>query len=117
MRSLIISSNCCRHIDFTCQYNFVIHFRLQVNRLEITPEKSLLAAAGNPHVRMFDINSSNPHALYSYDGHTGNVTAVGFHMTGNWMYTGRCESFVRDANITRGYLLSCVFVHMCHYFT
>ena len=29
-----------------------------VNRLDITPNKKYLAAAGNPHIRLFDINSS-----------------------------------------------------------
>ena len=67
----------------------------QVNRLEITPEKSLIAAAGNPHVRMFDINSSHPHPTHSYDGHVGNVTAVGFHATGSWMYTGSEDGTVK----------------------
>lgn len=32
----------------------------QVNRLEITPNKQYLAAAGNPHIRLFDVNSSTP---------------------------------------------------------
>lgn len=32
----------------------------QVNRLEITPDKRFLAAAGNPHIRLFDINSNSP---------------------------------------------------------
>lgn len=31
-----------------------------VNRLEITPDKHYLAAAGNPHIRLFDVNSNSP---------------------------------------------------------
>lgn len=34
-------------------------FLQQVNKLEITPDKHFLAAAGNPHIRLFDINSNN----------------------------------------------------------
>lgn len=49
----------------------------QVNCLKITPDKQFLAAAGNPHVRLFEINSQNASALVSYDGHTTNVTDVG----------------------------------------
>lgn len=49
----------------------------QVNCLKITPDKQFLAAAGNPHVRLFEINSQNSSALVSYDGHTTNVTDVG----------------------------------------
>ena len=45
-------------------------------------------AAGNPHVRLFEVNSNNPQPIVSYDGHTTNVTAVGFQKDGKWMYTG-----------------------------
>ena len=76
-------------------YRTVQYGDSQVNRLEITPDKTQLAAAGNPHVRMFDINSSNPQATHSYDGHTGNVTAVGFNVNGNWMYTGSEDGTVK----------------------
>jgi G protein beta subunit-like protein len=34
------------------------------------------------------VNSNNPQPLISYDGHTGNVTSVGFQKDGKWMYTG-----------------------------
>lgn len=49
----------------------------KVNCLKITPDKQYLAAAGNPHVRVFEINSHHSSALASYDGHTTNVTDVG----------------------------------------
>lgn len=35
-------------------------FLQQVNRLEVTPDKQYLAAAGNPHIRLFDVNSNHP---------------------------------------------------------
>ncbi|CAG8447157.1 3095_t:CDS:2 [Cetraspora pellucida] len=60
----------------------------QVNRLCISPDKRYLAAAGNQHIRLYDINSSNPNPITSFDGHVGNVTAVGFHCEGKWMVTG-----------------------------
>jgi G protein beta subunit-like protein len=61
-----------------------------VNRLDITPDKQFIVAAGNPHVRLFDVNSNNPNPVVSFDGHTNNVTSVGFQKDGRWMYTG-CE--------------------------
>uniref|UniRef100_A0A803MA72 Target of rapamycin complex subunit LST8 n=1 Tax=Chenopodium quinoa TaxID=63459 RepID=A0A803MA72_CHEQI len=67
----------------------------QVNRLEITPDKRYLAAAGNPHIRLFDINSSNPQPVMSYDSHTNNVMAVGFPSNGNWMYSGSEDGTVK----------------------
>mmetsp|Transcript_13606 Transcript_13606/g.27833 ORF Transcript_13606/g.27833 Transcript_13606/m.27833 type:complete len:226 (-) Transcript_13606:14-691(-) len=59
----------------------------QVNCLEITPDKKFLAAAGNPHVRLFEINSSNHNPLLSCEGHTSSVTGLGFQREGRWMYT------------------------------
>jgi len=67
----------------------------QVNRLEITPDKRFLAAAGNPHIRLFDVNSNSPQPVISYDSHTSNVMAVGFHCDGNWMYSGSEDGTVR----------------------
>jgi hypothetical protein len=34
-----------------------------VNKLEILPDKQYLAAAGNPHVRLFEINTNNPNPV------------------------------------------------------
>ncbi|XP_015778516.1 PREDICTED: target of rapamycin complex subunit lst8-like [Acropora digitifera] len=66
----------------------VQHPDSQVNAMQITPDRQLLAAAGYQHIRMYDINSSNPNPVVNYDGVSKNVTAVGFHEDGKWMYTG-----------------------------
>lgn len=86
----------------------------QINSLAITPDKKYIAAASNPTVRLYDINSKGTDPvsaaggrafghqptrltllpsypclqLISYEGHTGNVTTVGFQKDGKWMYTG-----------------------------
>jgi len=67
----------------------------QVNTLEITADKSLVAAAGNPHIRLFEVNSNNPQPVASYDGHNGNVTAVGFEKNNTWMFSGSEDGTVR----------------------
>ncbi|KAG6514413.1 hypothetical protein ZIOFF_024768 [Zingiber officinale] len=67
----------------------------QVNRLEITPDKRYLAAAGNPNIRLFDVNSNSPHPVSSYESHTNNVMAVGFQCDGNWMYSGSEDGTVK----------------------
>ncbi|DAZ97773.1 TPA: hypothetical protein N0F65_009519 [Lagenidium giganteum] len=59
----------------------------QVNCLQITPDKKYIAAAGNPHIRLFEINSNNPNPVTSYDGHASNVTSIGFQKNGKWMYS------------------------------
>lgn len=48
----------------------------QVNKLEITTDKRLLAAAGNPQIRLFEVASGNNQAVLTYEGHSSNVTAV-----------------------------------------
>jgi G protein beta subunit-like protein len=59
-----------------------------VNKLEITSDKKLIAAAGNSHIKLFDVNSNSPQETFHYEGHQGNVTAVGFQKDNRWMYTG-----------------------------
>jgi len=67
----------------------------QVNQLEITPDKRFLAAAGNPHVRLYDIHSNNPQPVMNFDGHTHNVTSVGFDKESKWMYSGSDDGTVK----------------------
>mmetsp|Transcript_9653 Transcript_9653/g.40418 ORF Transcript_9653/g.40418 Transcript_9653/m.40418 type:complete len:311 (-) Transcript_9653:111-1043(-) len=74
----------------------------QVNKLEITPDKRYLAAAGNPHIRLFEVNTSNPQPVASYDGHAGNVTAVGFEREGRWMYSGSDDGTVKIWDVRAG---------------
>lgn len=67
----------------------------QVNRLQITPDKQYLAVTGNPHVRLFEINANNPTPISNFEGHTGNVTAVGFQKDSKWMYTASEDGTVK----------------------
>ncbi|KAI7860611.1 WD40-repeat-containing domain protein [Circinella umbellata] len=59
----------------------------QVNRLCISPDKTILAAAGNHSVRLYDINNPNENPFVVFGDHTGNITATGFHGEGRWMFT------------------------------
>jgi target of rapamycin complex subunit LST8 len=58
----------------------------QVNCLQITQDKILLAAAGNPLINIYDINSSDDRPLVSYEGFTSNVTTIGFQKDRRWLY-------------------------------
>ena len=68
------------------------HPESQVNKLEITPDKSAIAAAGNPSLRLFDLRTGT---ATSYDGHTNNVTAVGFQRDGKWLFTGSEDGTIK----------------------
>jgi G protein beta subunit-like protein len=59
----------------------------QVNCLAISPDKRYIAAAGNPHTRLYDTEGKDT-ALQSFDGHVNNVNAAGFQKDSRWMYTG-----------------------------
>ena len=76
-------------------YKTMQHPDSQVNKLEIAPDKQYIAAAGNPSLRIFDINGSSPNAVSSYDGHTNNITAAGFQREGKWMYTGSEDGTIK----------------------
>jgi len=55
----------------------------------------MIAAAGYQHIRMFDLTTNNPNCVVNYDGITKNVTSVGFHADGHWMYTGGEDNSAR----------------------
>uniref|UniRef100_A0A6A7G6M2 Target of rapamycin complex subunit lst8 n=1 Tax=Hirondellea gigas TaxID=1518452 RepID=A0A6A7G6M2_9CRUS len=67
----------------------------QINRLRITPDKQYIAAAANPHVKLFEINAKNPNPLRSFEGHSGNVTALGFQKDNKWMFTASEDASVK----------------------
>merc|ERR1711916_113082 len=67
----------------------------QVNTLAITPDREHLAAAGNPSVRMYEVHTQHANPVTSYDGHSGNVTSVGFHSECKWLYTGSEDGTVK----------------------
>lgn len=78
------------------------HPESQVNKLAVTPDKKYLAAAGNPHVRLYDVgaqtsnsNNGNQPALSQYEGHTGNITALSFQAAGRWMVTSSEDGTIK----------------------
>ncbi|MED6274362.1 Target of rapamycin complex subunit lst8, partial [Characodon lateralis] len=73
----------------------VQHQDSQVNSLEVTPDRGMIAAAGYQHIRMYDLNSNNPNPVMNYDGVSKNITSVGFHEDGRWMYTGGEDCMAR----------------------
>ncbi|KAM3455234.1 hypothetical protein MY5147_006918 [Beauveria neobassiana] len=88
------------------------HQDSQVNRLCISPDKRYLAAAGNQVVRLYDIKSTNPSPLLTFEGHTGNITGVAFHCEGKWMVTSSEDGTVkiwetRTGTIQRSYSHGC----------
>ncbi|RLN31706.1 hypothetical protein BBJ28_00021912 [Nothophytophthora sp. Chile5] len=81
------SGTCNRTVKYPDSVRSLSAHCHQVNCLQITPDKKYIAAAGNPHIRLFEINSNNPNHVTSYDGHASNVTSVGFQRHGKWMYS------------------------------
>ncbi|KAI9376808.1 quinon protein alcohol dehydrogenase-like superfamily [Aspergillus egyptiacus] len=67
----------------------------QVNRLCITPDKRYLAAAGHSNVKLYDIKSTNPNPVMTFEGHTNNITGVAFHCEGKWMVTSSEDGTVK----------------------
>jgi G protein beta subunit-like protein len=50
---------------------------------------------GNPHVRIYEIQTTNPNPITSLDGHTANVTAVAFQQAGKWAVTGSEDGTIK----------------------
>ncbi|RDD43873.1 Target of rapamycin complex subunit lst8 [Trichoplax sp. H2] len=71
------------------------HPESQVNALSLTPDKQLIAAAGFQCVRLYDVHGCNPNPVINCDGVQKNITAVGFHGDGRWMFTAGEDGKVR----------------------
>lgn len=67
----------------------------QVNTLVITPDKRYIAAGGNPQIKLFEVNSSNPNSITSFEGHTGNITSIGFQKECRWMFSGSEDGTIK----------------------
>lgn len=64
------SGICYRQIQYTDSVNcgvFFSDYSQQINKLEITPDKQYIAAAGNPHIRFYEANTNNNNAVYYLD--------------------------------------------------
>lgn len=48
-----------------------------INAMAITPDKQYIAAAGNPHVRLFEVNSNNGNPVSSAAVRNRYLTFVG----------------------------------------
>lgn len=59
----------------------------QVNCLQISQDKVLLAAGGNPLIHLYDINSADDRPLVTFEGYTSNVMTVGFQKDRRWLYS------------------------------
>lgn len=80
----------------------------QVNVLAVSPDKLHLVAGGNPKIRMFETSTNNPNPVTEFEGHTSNVTAVGFQNNSRWVYSGSEDGTIkifdtRSAGVQRNY--------------
>ncbi|GAB7344915.1 hypothetical protein MBLNU457_3351t1 [Dothideomycetes sp. NU457] len=76
----------------------------KVNRLCISPDKRFLAAAGHHTVKLYDIKSTNPAAVLTFEGHTSNITGVAFHCEGKWMVTSSEDGTVKIWDTRTGHV-------------
>jgi G protein beta subunit-like protein len=71
------------------------HPESQVNRLCISPDKRLLAAAGHSSVKLYETGSNNPQPIQTLQGHTGNITGIAFHCESKWLVTSSEDGTVK----------------------
>ena len=75
----------------------------QVNCLQISLDKTILAAGGNPLLQLFDVKGHDDKPIIVYDGHTNNVTSCGFQQDLKWIYSSSEDGTVKiwDSRINK----------------
>ena len=71
--------------------------------MAVTPDKQFIAAAAYSTIKLYELNSMNlspvkfnfKYQVMSYEGHVGNVTAVGFQKDCKWLYSGSEDGTVK----------------------
>lgn len=84
------------------------HPESQINRLCISPNKAYVAAAGTDKVKLYACKGNDPNPVLVFEGHTANITGIGFHCDGKWMVTSSEDGTVKiwdtkTAGVQRNY--------------
>ncbi|KAI4492738.1 hypothetical protein M0804_002529 [Polistes exclamans] len=65
-----------------CERTFT-ETEFQVNALDITPDKYFISSAGYQHIRMYDLATSDPNPIVTYEGGSKNISGFGFQVLQN----------------------------------
>ncbi|KAF8321272.1 WD40 repeat-like protein [Clavulina sp. PMI_390] len=79
----------------------------QINRLAISPDKRLLAAAIHKRIFVYEVAGTSSSPLVAFEGaegHTNNVTAVSFHPEGKWVVSGSEDGTIRIWDLRTSHL-------------
>lgn len=84
------------------------HPESQINRLCISPNKAYVAAAGADKVKLYACKGNDPNPVLVFEGHSANITGIGFHCDGKWMVTSSEDGTVKiwdtkTAGVQRNY--------------
>eukprot|EP01017_Pseudomicrothorax_dubius_P021163 TRINITY_DN2286_c0_g3_i2.p1 TRINITY_DN2286_c0_g3~~TRINITY_DN2286_c0_g3_i2.p1 ORF type:complete len:206 (-),score=31.22 TRINITY_DN2286_c0_g3_i2:886-1503(-) len=71
------------------------HEKQIANRLEISFDRSLLAAACTSSLRIFDIAKEQPSLSYNFDSFESNVTGAGFQRDCKWAFAASEEGSIK----------------------
>eukprot|EP00127_Corallochytrium_limacisporum_P001209 Clim_evm44s44 gene=Clim_evmTU44s44 len=84
-------------------YRTLQYAESQVNRLCFSPDGSRLVAAGAQNIRVYDaVNNNVQVPVANCDGHTGNVTAIGYRYDGRWIWSASEDGTLRIWEVRPG---------------
>lgn len=68
---------------------------VHINCMAVTPDRQYLAVAAHKSLKLFDLSSPSQAPVHVYEGHTGNITHIGFPKKSNWLYTASEDGSIK----------------------
>jgi target of rapamycin complex subunit LST8 len=68
---------------------------VHINCMAVTPDRQFLAVAAYRSLKLFDLSTTSHAPVHTYEGHTDNITAIGFAKKSSWLYTASADGSIK----------------------
>jgi target of rapamycin complex subunit LST8 len=74
----------------------------QINKLQISKDKLLVAGGGNPFIHLYDTTTNHETPIHVLNNHTQNITDLGFQSDTKWLFSCSEDNTIKVWDIRSG---------------